>query len=59
MLKNEKYKVFTMFQKTFTPDYISGKRKVNHGERVKYYIEDTHTAIVSKDIFDRVQDEMK
>ena len=38
---------------------ITGKRKVNHGERAKYYVEDTHPAIVSKDIFDRVQEEMK
>lgn len=59
MLKNEKYKGCTMFQKTFTDDYINGKRKVNHGERAKYYVEDTHPAIVSKYIFDRVQEEMK
>lgn len=59
MLKNEKYKGCTMFQKTFTEDYLTGKRKVNHGERTKYYVEDTHSAIVSKDIFDRVQEEMK
>lgn len=59
MLKNEKYKGCTMFQKTFTEDYLTGKRKVNHGERAKYYTEDTHPAIVSKDIFDRVQEEMK
>ena len=38
MLKNEKYKGCTMFQKTFTEDYLTGKRKVNYGERVKYYI---------------------
>lgn len=48
-----------MFQKTFTKDYLTGKRKVNHGERAKYYIEDTHLAIVSKDVFDTVQAEMK
>lgn len=56
---NEKYKGCTMFQKTFTEDYLTGKRKVNHGERQKYYVEDTHPAIVSKDTFDRVQEEMK
>lgn len=59
MLKNKKYKGCTIFQKTFTEDYITGKRKVNHGERTKYYMEDTHPAIVSKDVFDRVQEEMK
>lgn len=32
MLKNEKYTGCTMFQKTFTEDYLTGKRKVNHGE---------------------------
>lgn len=32
---------------------------MNHGERAKYYIEDTHPAIVSKDVFDKVQEEMK
>jgi site-specific DNA recombinase len=53
-LKNEKYKGCTAFQKTYTNDFISGKRKINHGERTKYYVEDTHTAIVSNDIFDRV-----
>lgn len=59
MLKNEKYTGCTMFQKTFTEDYLTGKRKVNHAERAKYYIEDTHPAILSKDIFNRVQEEMK
>lgn len=59
MLKNEKYKGCTMFQKTFTEDYLTGKRKMNHGERQKYYVEDTHPAIVSKYTFDRVQEEMK
>ena len=50
MLKNEKYKGCTAFQKTYTNDFISGKRKINHGERTKYYVEDTHPAIVSNDI---------
>lgn len=59
MLKNEKYKGCTMFQKTFTEDYLTGKRKVNHGERTKYYVKNTHPAIVSKDVFNRVQEEMK
>ena len=38
ILKNEKYKGFTMLQKTFTEDYLTRKRKVNHGERAKYYV---------------------
>lgn len=55
MLKNEKYKGCTASQKTYTNDFISGKRKINHGERTNYYVEDTHPAIVSNDIFDRVR----
>ena len=48
-----------MFQKTFTEDYLTGKTRVNHGERAKYYVEVTHPAIVSEDVFDRVQEVMK
>ncbi|MGN9163013.1 recombinase family protein [Clostridium sulfidigenes] len=59
MLKNEKYKGCTAFKKRSTNDFISGKRKVNHVERTKYYVEVTHPAILSKDIFDRVQEKMK
>lgn len=32
---------------------------MNHGESAKYYIEDTHPAIVLKDVINRVQAEMK
>lgn len=38
ILKNENYKGCTMFQKTFTEDYLTRKRKVNHGERAKCYV---------------------
>lgn len=30
-------------------------RKLNHGERDQYYIEQTHPAIISKDVFDKAQ----
>lgn len=38
ILKNENCKGCTMFQKTFTEDYLTRKRKVNHGERAKCYV---------------------
>ncbi len=54
MLKNEKYKGDTMLQKTFTEDFMTG----NNGQRNKYYVKDSHPAIVSAKVFDKVQEEM-
>jgi len=55
---NEKYKGDTMLQKTFTEDFMTGKKRKNNGQRNKYYVKDSHTAIVSAEIFDKVQEEM-
>ncbi len=58
MLTNEKYKGDTMFQKTFTEDFMTGKKSKNIGQRNKYYVKDSHAAIVSAEIYDKVQEEM-
>jgi len=58
MLTNEKYKGDTMLQKTFTEDFMTGKRGKNIGQRNRYYVKDSHPAIVSAEIFDKVQGEM-
>lgn len=58
MLKNEKYKGDTMLQKTFTEDFLTGKKRKNSGQRNKYYVKDSHPAIVSAEVFNKVQDEM-
>ena len=58
MLKNEKYKGDTMLQKTFTEDFMTGKKSRNNGQRNKYYVKDSHPAIVSAEVFDKVQEEM-
>lgn len=58
MLTNEKYKGDTMLQKTFTEDFMTGKKSKNIGQRNKYYVKDSHPAIVSAEVFDKVQDEM-
>jgi len=57
-LKNEKYKGDTMLQKTFTEDFMTGKKRRNDGQRNKYYVKDSHPAIVSAEVFDKVQAEM-
>ena len=58
MLKNEKYKGDTLLQKTYTEDFMTGKKVKNIGQRDRYYIRNSHPAIVSAEIFDKVQEEM-
>ncbi|WP_353681834.1 recombinase family protein [Pelotomaculum sp. PtaB.Bin117] len=58
MLKNEKYKGDTLLQKTFTEDYMTGKKVKNIGQRSRYYVKDSHPAIVSAEVFGKVQEEM-
>lgn len=57
MLKNEKYKGDTLLQKTYTEDFMTGKKVKNIGQRTKYFVSESHPAIVAE-IFDRVQEEM-
>ncbi len=47
-----------MLQKTFTEDFMTGKKRKNDGQRSKYYVKDSHPAIVSAEVFDKVQEEM-
>lgn len=57
MLMNEKYKGDTLLQKTFTEDFVTGKKSKNDGQRNRYYVKDSHPASVSSEVFDKVQEE--
>ena len=57
MLKNEKYCGDCILQKTITLDHISKKRKANEGEAPMWLVENSHPAIISRDVFNRVQEE--
>jgi len=59
ILKNEKYKGDALLQKTYTVDYLTKTVAKNKGEVAQYYVENSHEGIVSREIFDMVQDEMK
>ncbi len=59
ILKNEKYKGDVLLQKTYTVDYLTKTKARNMGEVTQYYIEDNHQGIVSKEIFDMVQNEIQ
>ena len=59
ILTNEKYTGSMVLQKTFVSDHISKKKRPNQGELQKYLAEFTHEAIIEKDTFDKVQEEIK
>ena len=56
ILKNEKYIGDVLMGKTFTIDPISHKRLSNLGEVDKHYYKGHHEPIISKELFDRVQE---
>ena len=59
ILRNEKYKGDALLQKTFCVDFLTKKMKRNEGELPQYYVEQSHPAIVSPEVFDEAQQELK
>lgn len=59
ILQNEKYTGNLLLQKTYKLDHISKKKMVNHGELPKYYVENSHEAIIPPKMFEEVQQELK
>jgi len=59
ILKNEKYKGDTILQKYYTPDHLKKQSVRNRGELNSYYIEDDHPAIISREVWEQVQEEIK
>ena len=58
ILTNEKYTGNLLLQKTFVPDFRTKVSKINHGEVRKYYVENSHEAIIDQETFDAVQAEL-
>lgn len=58
LLKNEKYCSDLVQQKTFTPDYLTHSKKRNKGEIDYVVIKDHHEPIVSREVFEAVQEEI-
>ena len=58
ILSNEKYKGDAILQKSYITDFLS-KRKKNNGEVKSYYVENSHPAIINRDMFESVQSELK
>lgn len=55
ILSNEKYSGDVLMQKSFTENFLTGKRKKNNGELDMYFIKDNHEAIICRKIFEEVQ----
>jgi hypothetical protein len=55
ILTNEKYKGDTLFQKTYNADYLTKRRAKNNGDLPKFYYQNTHPAIIDKNIWECVQ----
>lgn len=55
ILTNEKYKGDALLQKGYTPDFLTHKRVINNGEVQQYYVKEHHPAIISPEMFDKVQ----
>ena len=58
ILQNEKYYGAALLQKKFCVDYRTKKMRKNQGELPMYYVENGHEGIVTKEIFDAVQEKL-
>ncbi|MCD8396264.1 MAG: recombinase family protein, partial [Lachnospiraceae bacterium] len=58
ILTNEKYIGDALLQKTVTTDFLTKKRVVNKGIVPQYYVENSHEAIIPREIFMQVKEEM-
>ena len=58
ILTNEKYMGDALLGKTYVTDCISKKVRKNRGERPQCYVEDNHPAIIPREMFYRVREEM-
>ena len=58
ILLNEKYIGDALLQKTFTVDFLTKKRVKNEGLVPQYYVENSHEAIIPKELFLQAQEEL-
>ena len=59
ILSNEKYTGNAVLGKTFKADVLSKKRQKNTGQAPMYYVEDTHPAIIDREMWELARREEK
>ena len=57
-MQNEKYIGDALLQKTYTVDFLNKKRVQNNGIVPQYYVENSHSPIIPRDLYMQVQEEM-
>ncbi|MCD8011905.1 MAG: recombinase family protein [Lachnospiraceae bacterium] len=58
VLTNKKYIGYALLQKIVTTDFLTKERVVNKGIVPQYYVENSHEAIIPREIFMQVKEEM-
>lgn len=58
ILQNEKYIGDALLQKIYTVDVLTKKRVKNNGIMPQYYVENNHEAIIPRDLYMQVQEEI-
>ncbi len=59
VLRNEKYVGDLCQKKTITPNYLTHDKKYNRGEEEMVYLYDHHQPIISRELWNRTQDELQ
>ena len=59
ILRNEKYAGDLCQKKTVTPDYLTHRKKYNHGEEEMICIADHHEPIIDRNLWNRTQKELQ
>lgn len=59
ILQNEKYSGDMLLQKTYRKDFRTKKTIRNKGEKRMYHVENSHEAIIPRELFDMVKREME
>lgn len=57
ILQNEKYTGNMILQKTYNDDFRTKNKVINHGERRRYFVENSHDAIIDNELFEAAQEE--
>lgn len=58
ILRNEKYIGDALLQKTYTTDFLNKTRVKNNGLVPQYYVEGDHEALIPKNIYQQIQEEL-
>lgn len=56
ILNNERYVGDALLQKSYTTETLPFRKKINHGERPQYYVENSNPPIISREMYQAVQD---